>query len=137
LSNLQTNYSTALTQIHGALPNAQLYLLNYYNPYESLGPNDPKNQLFTTFTVGQDQLIRSLAPQFNAKVVDLLSTLSGNSANFNSSGGGFPYPTTTGYTAIANQVVAVAEAPEPTTLSLLACGAASLAGCGWFRRRAA
>jgi hypothetical protein len=68
--------------------------------------------------------------------VDLMSTLSGNPANFNNSGSGFPYPTAAGYTAIANAVVSVAEAPEPGTLSLMAVGLfGCFAGSSWRRRR--
>jgi hypothetical protein len=137
LTALQSNYTTALTQIRGVLPNAQIYLPTYYNPYASNGPGDPTNQLVSTFVTGQEQLIQSLAPQFNAKIVNLSSALTSPS-DFSSSGtGGFPLPTTAGYAAIANQLVSVAEAPEPGTFTLLAFGAVGLAGRGWLRRRSA
>jgi lysophospholipase L1-like esterase len=135
LTSIQSNYVSALNQIHGVLPNANLYLLNYYNPYASLGPNNINNQLFTTFVNGQNQIIHSLAPQYNANIVDLLSTLSANPANFNSSGPGFPFPTAAGYTAIGNTVDSVANAPEPGSLSLLALGTVGIAGTNWLRRR--
>jgi hypothetical protein len=137
LTSLQSNYVTALTQIRGALPNASLYLPNYYNPYANLGPGDPNNQLFSTFVTGQDQIVRSLAPQFNGKVVDIMSTFAGNISNFTDPGSGFPYPNGAGYTAIANEAAAVAQAPEPGALTLLAVGAAGLVGRRCFRRRAA
>ena len=136
VSSLQSNYVSALNQIHGVLPNANLYLLNYYNPYASLGPNNVNNQLFSIFANGQNQIIHSLAPQYNANIVDL-SSVSSNPANFNSSGPGFPFPTAAGYTAIGNTVVSVADAPEPGTLTLLAFGMMGFAGNGWLRRRAA
>jgi lysophospholipase L1-like esterase len=129
LTNLQANYTTALTQIRGVLPNAQLYLPSYYNPY-------PTNSLFTTFVVGQEQLIQSLAPQFNARVVNLTSSLS-SPADFTTGPDGFSYPSTTGYSLIANQIISVAEAPEPGSLTLLAFGVVGLAGRGFWRRRAA
>jgi lysophospholipase L1-like esterase len=135
LTTLQSNYVSALNQIRGVLPNANLYLLNYYNPYASLGPNNVNNQLFTTFVNGQNQIIHSLAPQYNASLVDLLSSVSSNPANFNSSGPGFPFPTAAGFTAIGNSVVSVAEAPEPGSLPLLAVGAVGFAGTSWLRRR--
>jgi hypothetical protein len=137
LTNLQSNYATALTQIRGALPNANLFLPNYYNPYASLGPSDPNNQLFTTFVTGQDQIARSLSSQFNGKVVDVMSTFSGNISNFTDPGSGFPYPNTAGYAAIANEAAAVAQAPEPGALTLLALGAAGLVGRSLRRRTAA
>jgi hypothetical protein len=136
LTTLQSNYVSALNQIRGVLPNAKLYLLNYYNPYASLGPNNVNNQLFTTFVNGQNQIIHSLAPQYNANLVDLLSSVSSNPANFNSSGPGFPFPTAAGFTAIGNSVVSVADAPEPGSLPLLAVGALGFAGTSWLRRRA-
>jgi lysophospholipase L1-like esterase len=136
LGTLQSNYVSALSQIRGTLPNANLYLLNYYNPYSSLGPNNVNNELFTTFVNGQNQIIQSLAPQFNASIVNL-SSLTANSANIGSNTGtGFPYPTSAGYSAIGNSLISVAEAPEPGTLSLLAFGVAGFAGSGWIRRRA-
>jgi lysophospholipase L1-like esterase len=137
LTTLQTNYSTALTQIRGALPNANIYLPSYYNPYGYLGSNNLTNQLTSLFVNGQLQIIQNLSSQFNASPVNLTTVFGSNELQDTNVLSGNPLPTAQGYTAIANQLIAVAETPEPGTLSLLAFGAIGCAGCGWVRRRAA
>ncbi len=136
LNTLQANYVTALTQVRGVLPNAQLYLPNYYNPFTALGPNDQKNQIMSLFVTGQNQILQSLAPQFNGKIVDVMSAFANSPGNVTTSGPGFPFPNANGYSLIANELATVASVPEPGTLTLLAFGAAGVLGCR-LRRRAA
>jgi hypothetical protein len=135
LSSLQANYQTALTQIRGALPNAKIYLPSYYNPYGYLGPNDPTNQLYSEFVNGQLQLVQTLSSQFNASTVDLTTPFVGHELQYTNVASGNPLPNSEGFAAITNQLVSVAEAPEPGTLSLMALGAIGTAGLGWLRRR--
>jgi hypothetical protein len=133
ITNLKTNYTTALTQIRGALPDAKILLPSYYNPYGYLAPDNTQNVLTGYFVNSQLQLVQSLSQQFNAGAVDLATPFAGHELQLTNIGSGNPLPNAQGYNAIASQVIAVAEAPEPASLSLLAVGIVGTAG--WRRLR--
>jgi lysophospholipase L1-like esterase len=135
IATLKSNYTTALSQIRGVLPNASLYLPSYYNPYGYLSPTDPQNVLTGYFVGSQLQLIQSLSQQFNANVVNLEAAFAGHELQLTNVASGNIYPNAQGYSAIANQVISVAETPEPGSMALMAIGAAAVAGWSRVRRR--
>ena len=137
VASLKTNYTTALTQIRGALPDAKVLLPSYYNPYGYLGSGNTQNVLTGYFVNSQLQLVQSLSQQFNAGAVDLATPFVGHELQLTNVGSGNPLPNAQGYAAIASQVIAVAEAPEPASLSLFAIGATAAAGWRLGRRRVA
>jgi lysophospholipase L1-like esterase len=137
IGTLKTNYTTALTQIRGALPDAKILLPSYYNPYGYLGPGDANNVLTGYFVNSQLKLVQSLSQPFNASAVDLATPFVGNELQLTNVASGNPLPNAQGYAAIANQIIAVADAPEPATLSMLVVGGIGVAGWRQVRRRVA
>jgi len=89
---LTNNYVTVLSQLRSALPEARIFLLNYYNPFAGLPPDDPFNIANTIFDQSQTSLITSLAGPFHASVVDINTPFRGreNELTFISSGGCTP-----------------------------------------------
>jgi lysophospholipase L1-like esterase len=133
---LTNNYITVLSQLRSALPEAQILLLNYYNPFGGFPPDDPFNIANTIFDQGQTSLITSLAGPFHASVVDINTPFRGreNELTFISSGG--VHPNGQGYAVIAQQM-ALATVPEPASGALLGAGIGALAflfGRSGFRR---
>jgi lysophospholipase L1-like esterase len=118
-ATLTTNYVATLSEIRAALPNAELLLLNYYNPAAILGPADPFNIINDIFDSGQTALIDSLAGPFNAHVVDIHTPFEGRETELTFVLSGGVHPNDQGYGVIAGQMIA-ATVPEPSTLSLLA-----------------
>lgn len=153
LDAYRANYAGVIDQVRGLAPEADLYLLGYYNPF----PADPASPAAPIFNTGGTQLngvIQGLATQFGATYVDTATPFLGNEARFTyqavqpagssvagAFGGVLPignvHPNALGYAAIAAQVAASGGAtavPEPSTLALLGTAALAL---GVMRRRVA
>jgi hypothetical protein len=64
LAEIYANYVAFLTRLRAELPHARLLLLNYYNPFEVLGPNDPLKQPYIEVTGVITAFDRELAKQF-------------------------------------------------------------------------
>jgi lysophospholipase L1-like esterase len=133
IGGIQANYSTILTEIHSLLPNANLLLLGYQDPYAA-SPNSPMEQLAGPAIQALNKLIAAEASAFGGKYVDVYGAIKGHELQDTLIATGNVHPNSAGYLAIAAQMEAVAT-PEPSTLLILG---ASLAG--WFvlgrRRRA-
>jgi lysophospholipase L1-like esterase len=124
-AGLSSSYISVLTQLRSALPEAPILLLNYYNPYAILGPDDTLNIAYTIFDRVQSDVIGNLAGPFHASVVDINTPLRGheNELTFISSGGA--HPNEQGYAVIAQQMESV-TLPEPSAASFLVIGLGAL-----------
>ena len=138
LQTYQTNYSSVLTQIRNLLPNTNLLLLGYFDPFPA-DPTSPAALIFSAAGLQLNGIIRSLATQYGASFVDTAGPFVGREALYTyldkqphgSSvpgpfGGVLPignvHPNDLGYSAIAGQVIAVSAVPEPATWALLLAG---------------
>ncbi len=140
----QANYSDVLTQVRNLAPNANLYLLGYFNPF----PADPASPAAPIFNVGGSQLnaiIQGLAAQYGGAYVDTFTPFVGNEATYTFEGiqpagssvsdpfgGVLPignvHPNHLGYSVIAAQLAAAHPIPEPA-------GWAGLVAIGGILRR--
>jgi hypothetical protein len=130
-ATLTANYVAALSEIRTALPNAELLLLNYYNPDTIFGPTDIFNIINGLFDNGQTALIDSLAGPFDAKVVDIHSAFVGHETELTFILSGGVHPNDAGYAVIADQMIA-ATAPEPGSFALVAFAVVSIFVCRIF-----
>jgi lysophospholipase L1-like esterase len=126
------NYAATLSQLRQDLPDAQILLPNYYNPYAALGPDDPTNQLALMTAPIYDNLVRQTGAAFGATFVDVAEPFVGREAELTYILTGNIHPNAAGYAAIAQQLSG-ATAPEPGSLALLTVGGVALLGC--LRRR--
>ncbi len=129
LASLQTNYGLILASLRATLPDAEIYVLGYGNPFPGLPLNSPFNTpqsqlLASSATTQGNTLIRSLAQGIGAKYVDLSTIFTGQEAQLTNiqqlEVTGLPnyHPNAQGYQAIAGRL-AEAAAPEPATLALI------------------
>lgn len=157
LERYRSDYSAVLAQIRSVAPTADLYVLNYFNPFPG-DDNATPNPAAPIFAVGGPQLnmiIRGLAAEYNGIYVDTASAFLGREQELtyiDEVGNGDitppPYspfdqglapignvhPTEQGYSVIAGQVAAAAV-PEPASWAMM-IGGLSLIG-GALRRRSA
>ena len=159
LAAYKQNYTQVLTQVRDELPNANLHLLNYYNPF----PADPTSPAAPIFAAGGAQLnsiIQGLAAQFDAKYVDTATPFVGHEAAYTyeddfPAGSIIPephpfgdgtapigdvHPNALGYSVIAAQVAATdgtgpAVVPLPSALSMLGPCVGLILGGTWLHRR--
>lgn len=130
LAAYRTNYSGVLAQIRQELPDANLFVLNYFNPFPA-NPTSPATPIFAAGGPLLNGIIRDLAAEYDGFYVDTATPFLGNEAAYTfidempagstvepPFGGVLPignvHPNATGYEAIAEQVVAV---PEPSSLA--------------------
>lgn len=149
LAAYQTNYSNVLSEVRSLAPGANLYLLDYYNPFPGDPTNNPAKPVFAQGGPQVNAIIQSLANQFNAYFVDTNGAFLGREGALTyisqypagstspAPGSGIEpignaHPNDAGYTAIANQV---ASTPEPASMGLLALGAVAF-GAIRYRSRA-
>jgi len=137
-----------LTQVRTLTPNAELYVLGYFNPFAA-DPASPAAPVFNAGGMALNGTIQSLAAQFGASYVDTAAPFVGHEAQYtflaaqpNGSsvsgpfGGVLPignvHPNDLGYSVIAAAVAASTPVPEPAAWSVLTV---SLVAMGFFSRR--
>ena len=144
LDAYQANYAAVLTEIRNQLPNADLALLGYFNPFPA-DPASPAAPIFAAGGAPLNAIIQGLAARFDATYVDTFSPFVGNEARYtyqavqpaSSSvpdpfGGLLPignvHPNALGYDVIAGQLSSATAivVPEPSSLALLLVGAGGL-----------
>ena len=148
LAAYQANYTAVLNEIRSLAPNANLYLLGYYNPFPA-DPTSPAAPIFNAGGTALNSVIQGLAAQFGAAYVNNATPFLGNEAQYTyqavqpagssvsgAYGGMLPignvHPNALGYSVIAADVAA-SNVPEPASLLVLAAGIGALGLVG--RRR--
>lgn len=149
LDQYRTNYDAVLSEIRSTAPDADLYLLNYYNPFpgdDNATPN-PASPIFAAGGPQLNEIIRELADKYGANYVDTYTPFVGREAELTyidevGNGDTTPPPyspfdmglapignahaTEEGYAVIAQQLAAAGEGtgavPEPATWSMLIVG---------------
>ena len=142
LAAYQTNYTAVLNEVRSLAPNANLYLLGYYNPFPA-DPTSPAAPVFNAGGTALNGVIQGLAAEFGAAYVDNATPFMGNEAQYTyqalqpagssvsgAYGGVLPignvHPNALGYSVIAADVAA-ATVPEPASWTAMAMGLGALA----------
>jgi lysophospholipase L1-like esterase len=137
LAAVANNVGTVLGEIRSQLPNADLIVMGYYNPYAAV-PNNPFSAVAGPAIQGLDAVLQADAKAFGARYIDTYTPFLGKEAEdtfITTSGTTYNvHPTDAGYALIAAQMQPV---PEPSTLAVLAAGAFGLFVADRRRRRAA
>ncbi len=150
LATYRTEYGSILGEIRQALPNADLRILGYFNPFPA-NPTSPAAPVFNARGTQLNGIIRDLAAQYGGSFVDTAPPFVGHEAEYTflaqqPAGSSSPavgpfvgtepignvHPNATGYRAIAAQVEAV---PEPGSVALLATGCLTVIVAARARRR--
>ena len=149
LAAYRANYSGVLAQVRQQLPDADLFVLNYFNPFPA-NPTSPAAPIFAAGGPLLNGIIRDLAVEYGGFYVDTATPFVGNEAAYTfidempagstvepPFGGVLPignvHPNAMGYQAIAEQATAV---PEPSSVAgLVATGGVFVLGA--LRRRRA
>ena len=151
LDAYRISYTAVLNQVRSLAPDADLYLLGYFNPFPA-NPESPAAPVFNAGGMALNAVIQGLAAQFGAAYVDTATPFLGNEALFtfqddqpagSSIGGlfggvlpiGNVHPNQLGYDAIARQVAAATPVPEPSTWAMM-LGGLGMLGLHARKRRA-
>jgi lysophospholipase L1-like esterase len=105
LGDIYMNYVRFLTQFRAQLPHARLLLLNYYNPFEVLGPDDPINRNFTYAAGVHSAFVQKLARRYRGHFVDIYRPFLGHAAEYTYILDGNEHPNELGYSVIAQQMI--------------------------------
>ena len=148
LAAYQTQYAGILANVRTLTPNADLYLLGYYNPFPA-DPASPGAPIFNQYGMQLNAIIQALAGQYGAHYVDIAPAFVGREAEltyldeqphgFVRSGAfggiepiGNVHPNEAGYAVIASRIEAASAVPEPASWTLMVAG---FAGLGFAMRR--
>jgi lysophospholipase L1-like esterase len=124
LATVQANDTNLLAELRTALPQANILMMGYYNPYV-VAPSSPFAQLADPAIKALNNVIAGEAGIFGAKYVDTYSAIAGHEASDTFIASGNPHPNAAGYSALAGQM-ASQTVPEPTTLAVVGVGFAGL-----------
>jgi lysophospholipase L1-like esterase len=136
LGTVQTNLGTLLSEIKGQLPNANVLVMDYYNPFAAI-PSTPIGMIADPAIKGLNAVLAGTASAFGDHYVDTYSAIAGHEATDTLILSGNVHPNAAGYDLIANQLIQTAAVPEPSTSAVLGVGFAALGVRGWRRRRRA
>lgn len=125
LGTVATNVATVLGEIKAKLPNADVVVVGYYNPYAAV-PSNPFAAVAAPAIQGLDSVLKADAQALGARYVDTYTPFLGKEAQdtfITTSGSTYNvHPTDQGYQLIANQM----EVPEPSTLLVFGAGIGGL-----------
>lgn len=124
LGTFQANYTHLLTELHSSLPQANLLLLGYHNPFGGI-PGNPLAAVAGPAIQALNNLIAQNSAAFGGHYVDTYTPFVGHELQDTYIGSGNVHPNDAGYALIAGQMDAQ-TVPEPTTLAVLAVGMAGL-----------
>ena len=154
LAAYRDTYSDVLTLIRDVAPEAELFLLGYYNPFPADPTQNTADAVFAEAGPRLNGIIQEFAGEFGATYVDTSAALSGRVGELTfidefPAGSTVPmphpfgpgiapignvHPTEEGYQVIADQLAAAAfEVPAPPAMALFGLGLLGLA----IRRRGA
>jgi lysophospholipase L1-like esterase len=122
LTTVGANDTVLLSELRGLLPHTNILMMGYYNPFNA-DPTSPMGQIADPAIKALNGVIAQEAVAFGAHYVDLYNPLKGHELADTFIANGNVHPNAAGYALIATQVEAV---PEPSTLFLVAAGAAVL-----------
>jgi lysophospholipase L1-like esterase len=105
LRTVFVSYVAFLTRLRAELPHARLLLLNYYNPFEVLGPDDPINRIFTYAAGVHSAFVKRLAKPYKGHFVDIYTPFLGHAAEYTYILQGNAHPNALGYSVIAQQMI--------------------------------
>jgi lysophospholipase L1-like esterase len=107
-ATIQTNYVTALTEIHRELPRAKVVLLDYFNALGFLGSNDPINQFEIPLFQSFQTMVQAEARDFRATFVDIYKPFVGHELDYTFEPTG-SHPNAHGYQVISQQMISASE----------------------------
>jgi lysophospholipase L1-like esterase len=125
IGTIQQNDTQLLTELRTELPNAQILLLGYHNPFAA-DPTSPIGQVAGPAIQALNTLIAGEASAFGAHYVDTYTPFVGHELQDTLIASGNVHPTAAGYALIVGQMEA-ADIPEPNTLALVGVLFAGLA----------
>lgn len=135
LGAFQANYTSLLTELKTALPNATLLMLGYHNPFGG-APDHPLSGIAGPAIQALNGLIAQDAAAFGGHYVDTYTPFLGHETDLTLIASGNVHPNDAGYAVIAAQMEAQ-TVPEPSTLAVLGAGLAGLLAHGRRRKLAA
>jgi lysophospholipase L1-like esterase len=133
LGTVANKVGTILGELRSQLPQADLVVLGYYNPYAAV-PGNPFAAVAAPAIQGLNSVLQADAQAFGARFVNPHDSFVGHEAQYTyiaSSGSQYNvHPNALGYAVIAGDMEAV---PEPSTVLVLGLGLAGL----WLGRKKA
>jgi lysophospholipase L1-like esterase len=132
INNILANDTTLMTELKTLLPQANILMLGYHNPFNA-DPNSPMGKVADPAIKALNTLIAAQAAAFGAKYVDTYTPFLGHELSYTYIASGNVHPNDAGYQLIANQMIQ--QVPEPSTALLFGAGLAGALGFGRRARR--
>jgi lysophospholipase L1-like esterase len=118
LGTIQANDATLLTELKTQLPNTNLVLLGYHNPFNA-NPSSPLGMLADPAIKALNTLIAGEAAAFGTRYVDTYTPFLGHELAYTYIASGNVHPNAMGYAVIASQLSTV---PEPSSILVMGAG---------------
>jgi lysophospholipase L1-like esterase len=115
VTNFGTEFPKIATEIKRQAPNAQIYMLTLYNPFDA---KDQLNPIFNQFISGINKVVSEQEKVIGYTMVDVNKAFSSSSdaVKFNLSGSQIdPHPTNVGHEIINKQIISVEKPLNKTT----------------------